>query len=44
VLQARKAKKIAIGAEIMEKGLLVSHDLGLFCLSDELDHVVLAAV
>jgi hypothetical protein len=31
----RKAKNIAIGAEIVEKILLVSQDLGLFCLSDE---------
>src|SRR5262245_47912376 len=39
VLLVQKAKNIAIGAEIIEKSLLVSHDLGLFCLSDELDHV-----
>ena len=41
MLLVRKAKKITIGAEITEKSLLVSHDLGLFCLSDELDHVAL---
>jgi len=39
VLLLRKAKHIAIGAEIIEKSLLVSHDLGHFCLADELDHV-----
>jgi len=41
VVLVRKAKNIAIGAEIIEKSLLVSHDLRLFCLSDELDHVAL---
>jgi hypothetical protein len=38
VLLVRKAKDIAIGAEISNKGLLVSPDLGLLRLSDELDH------
>jgi hypothetical protein len=41
VLYVRNAKNIAIGAQIIEKRLLVSQDLGLFCLSDELDDVAL---
>jgi len=41
VLLARKAKKIAIGAEILQKTLLVSQDLGFFCLSKQLDHITL---
>src|ERR1700680_883099 len=41
VLIVRKTKKIAIGAEITEKNFLIRHDPGLFCLSDELDHVAL---
>ena len=44
MLHVRKAKRIAIGAEIIEKSLLVSHDLGVFCLSDELDHVALLSI
>src|SRR6202035_2267053 len=36
-----KAKKSAIDAEISEKGLFVSHDLGLLNVSNELDHVAL---
>src|SRR6266481_5367169 len=41
VLRFRNAKEIAKGAEIMKKSLFVSQDLGLFCRSDELDHVAL---
>src|SRR5437660_12567150 len=36
-----KAKNIAIGAEITDKSPLVSHDLGRFRLSEELDHIAL---
>src|SRR5215813_6708165 len=41
MILVRKTKNIAIGAEIIEKRLFVSHNLGLFCLSDELNHVAL---
>jgi hypothetical protein len=38
VLPARKAKKIAIGAKIIEKNLLVRHDLHLFSFADKVDN------
>src|SRR5713101_4529065 len=41
VLHVRKAQNIAIGAEIIEKSLPVSHDPGPFRLSDDLDNVAL---
>ena len=43
-LLVRKAKQIAIGAEIIEKSLFVSHDLRLLGLSNELDHVACSAI
>jgi len=36
-----RQRNIAIGAEITEKSLLVSDDLGPFCPSEHLDHVAL---
>src|SRR5262245_24215012 len=41
VLHRRKSKYVALGAEITEKSLLVSHDLRPFCLPEHLDHVAL---
>jgi hypothetical protein len=37
----RKAKNIAISAEILKKSLLVHQYLGFLRLSDELDHITL---
>lgn len=44
MLLVGKAQNLAIGAKIIEKSLLVSHDPGLFRFSHQLDHVALLSV